>query len=613
MITAWRISNFKSYRGDHSIPLSGINVIAGANSSGKSTLIQSMLAIKQTIQFGPSNKPLLLNGPLTRLGSFSDVLNSNPDEPSISIGFDCRFSLEEVESLRNETDRSALWLLTRNKSDDYLNGLSLTSSWVASSSADDIGSYQAVLNPSLASSHLGISRSSAITQFATVKAWTDGESITPFDIALDPLSIEEISKGKPDAKVIGGYTDHFLPRYAAIDFSAAAKRAHDIAQAMFSGSYPLLSNSTGDSVKLSERVISAVSPWLEAHGLPVEALRSQGEVTVQRFRDLVKSRIDRVNVPMLGLRLQSASDQGNARAEIDRTISLVSSILAEEFPEERSIEVGGPANLRDAASMVDSLFTGAMKYLGPLRNPPRPVYQLEALPSSTDVGFTGEHTAAVLDLNRNKRVSYFAPPVEGFEEDYFSYARKKVASLHDAVVEWLSYLGVAEEVITSDEGVFGNRLRVQTSGSTTLHDLTNVGVGVSQVLPIIVLALLAPQSAFIILEQPELHLHPKVQARLADFLISLSLDGKQTLAETHSEYLIDRLRLRVALSDTDLAREAINIMFSVKKAGETTLQSIELTEFGSVVNWPADFFDQSQGDISRILRAAATKRKRKSA
>ena len=203
-----------------------------------------------------------------------------------------------------------------------------------------------------------------------------------------------------------------------------------------------------------------------------------------------------------------------------------------------------PRAIDAASDFIKDFFRDGIRYLGPLRDVPKPMYQLEALESTTNVGYRGEHTAAILDLNGDRLVYYHNPPNEFSETEYVALSERRRGSLHDAVVEWLTYLGIADEVITTDAGVSGHRLQVSMDRSGQLHDLTNVGVGVSQVLPIVVTALLASPGSFLIFEQPELHLHPKVQARLADFFIALALDGKQTLLETHSEYLIDRIRLR---------------------------------------------------------------------
>jgi predicted ATPase len=90
------------------------------------------------------------------------------------------------------------------------------------------------------------------------------------------------------------------------------------------------------------------------------------------------------------------------------------------------------------------------------------------------------------------------------------------------------------------------------------------------------------------------------------------LDGKQTLLETHSEYLVDRLRLRIASAPSDNVRPLVNILFSEKKNGSSDLTPVEISEYGSILNWPKDFFEQSQQDVGKIVQAASRKRKSKS-
>lgn len=196
--------------------------------------------------------------------------------------------------------------------------------------------------------------------------------------------------------------------------------------------------------------------------------------------------------------------------------------------------------LEQSVESIQNFFSRNIRYLGPLRDEPKSIYPLAGAIDPNDVGFRGEYTASVLDINKYSQVEYISGK-------HFSTIpiEPKIGriSLIGAVHDWLSYLGVVEEVSTTDKGKLGHELRVSTDkqNSENLHDLTHVGVGVSQVLPILVLSLLAPKHSTLIFEQPELHLHPRVQSRLADFFVSLNLLGKQCIVETHSEYIINRL------------------------------------------------------------------------
>ena len=145
-------------------------------------------------------------------------------------------------------------------------------------------------------------------------------------------------------------------------------------------------------------------------------------------------------------------------------------------------------------------------------------------------------------------------------------------------------------------------------GRTHAHDLTHVGVGVSQVLPILVMCLLAEPDTTLIFEQPELHLHPKVQTLLGDFFLSMSLLGKQCVLETHSEYLINRLRFRAAASTSDEIAKNIVMYFVEKPADKSVFRRVIVNEYGAITDWPDGFFDQSQDEAEGILKAATRKR-----
>jgi predicted ATPase len=187
--------------------------------------------------------------------------------------------------------------------------------------------------------------------------------------------------------------------------------------------------------------------------------------------------------------------------------------------------------------------------------------------------------------------------------------RPEAGELRDAVLDWLGYLGVAREVSTTDRGKLGHDLKVAVGDQHSLHDLTHVGVGVSQVLPILVLALLAEPGSTLIFEQPELHLHPRVQSRLADFFVSLTALGKQCLIETHSEYLINRLRYRAAVAEGSALTKDVLVYFVEKSGQRSKYRPIEITEFGGLTEWPEGFFDENQDTAAAILKAAMAKRK----
>ena len=215
------------------------------------------------------------------------------------------------------------------------------------------------------------------------------------------------------------------------------------------------------------------------------------------------------------------------------------------------------------AQVID-YFQRSVKYLAPLRDEPKPVYPLSGTTDPTDVGLKGEHTAAVLDTNRSQLIEYVSP--RAFQNP-LGRVETTTDTLANAVHEWMRYMGVVNDVETADLGKLGHQLRVSTDSQNGFRDLTHVGVGVSQVLPIVVLALLAQPGATLIFEQPELHLHPRVQSRLADFFLSMSLVEKQCIVETHSEHIVNQLRHRVEDTGGDEVAKTIRIFFVVNSSG----------------------------------------------
>jgi predicted ATPase len=138
-----------------------------------------------------------------------------------------------------------------------------------------------------------------------------------------------------------------------------------------------------------------------------------------------------------------------------------------------------------------------------------------------------------------------------------------------------------------------------------------VGFGISQILPIIVEGLRMPKKGLLILEQPEIHLHPKVQSMLFDFIYSMSLTGKRFLIETHSDHFITRMRRRVAENNSDLS-EKINLVFVEQRETEHFFRKLDLNEMGTFINYfPDDFVEQTEKEYRAIVMAQALKRKNK--
>jgi predicted ATPase len=175
----------------------------------------------------------------------------------------------------------------------------------------------------------------------------------------------------------------------------------------------------------------------------------------------------------------------------------------------------------------------------------------------------------------------------------------------------VSYLGVANEVKIQMAGQSGVSWQVVHQEGHKALPLTAVGVGVSQVLPILVMGLLAPDNTLLLVEQPELHLHPRVQARLGDFFMGLTQCGKQCLIETHSENLISQLRVHIVEAGGQEKSNCLIYFVDQDEQGAARFNPVEISAQGNILNWPDGFFDETMLQEDRITAAGLKKRAKK--
>lgn len=259
-------------------------------------------------------------------------------------------------------------------------------------------------------------------------------------------------------------------------------------------------------------------------------------------------------------------------------------VLERQFMRTYSESLSALVSLAEALNSISS----RVEYLGPLRDEPRVVWnQWNELARGLPVGTRGEFSAVRLSQSADRDISYCRPNGEA-----------TVAPLGQAVNEWLGYLQIGESVSATSEGKLGVRLELELAGHG--RDLTAVGVGVSQALPLVVAMLAVDTDSIFIVEQPELHLHPAVQARLADFIV-VARPALTCLVETHSEAFVTRIRRRVA--EGLIPTDRVNIIFVEPGESGSTMRHLALSESGDLSDWPAGFISGEDEDAKAILSA----------
>ena len=242
-----------------------------------------------------------------------------------------------------------------------------------------------------------------------------------------------------------------------------------------------------------------------------------------------------------------------------------------------------------------------LQYLGPLRERPRRAYLHSGNPM-TEIGDSGEYAAQVLWLNKDDMIDYL--PVIGDEH--------RNVTLMEAVNDAFVRLGVLQPVNVSSarsiayQVLFGLR-RTDGDRAVTIAD---VGFGLSQLLPIVMLGLRSSNASLLMFEQPEIHLHPRLQGRLADFFLTLAEQGRRIIVETHSDHFINRLRRRIAEDQTDTLKDKVNILFvNPPHEGQgAKIDPLRVDRYGVVENWPADFLPEAADEAEAIFAAGLSKR-----
>jgi len=253
--------------------------------------------------------------------------------------------------------------------------------------------------------------------------------------------------------------------------------------------------------------------------------------------------------------------------------------------------------LSDLQLEFERLFTGT-KYLGPLRDYPKRQYPWSG-GEPIDMGARGERVVEALLAAREAGVKVSR-----------GYKRRREA-LEQRVAAWLKDLNLVHSFQVepiAKEG--GNIYRVKVRRNPSSPDvlITDVGFGVSQILPAIVLCYYAPEGSVIVLEQPEIHLHPAVQAGLADvFIDAVKTRNIQIVFESHSEHLLKRLQRRIA--EQAITPDITSLYFCGTDNGESKLTPLDVTIFGEITNWPKDFFGDQFGEMAATTKAALEQKK----
>lgn len=474
------IFDFKGIESLHDYKIENINVLTGANSGGKSTLIQFLLLLKQSIEAKSAASPLKLNHPYTSLGKFEQVLRKSSERKT--FGFKLMLDSDNLDARLRRLKRVKKRMVAPDVKDDSV---------------------------------------------------------------IEIRGVElEVSFKKATEKIV---VDLFR-----LKVFAKSESFFELRRNSRGGKYTVTSNEP-------ELFLNAISTRPETKEELALDLQAQAGF-----------------ISFFPVYLETESSYFDTSYALDM--------------------------IRLSVQRVINRIT----YIGPLREEPRDFYFqddefIEA------IGNKGENAAYLLAKYADAKIAY---KVYDEQPD----GKVKARAVHGTMIEAMNYwmcdifkLGKKIKVVRAKSNRYLHSVTLLNNHGQEIA-ITHVGFGVSQIFPVLVEGLRPARKRLIILEQPEIHLHPRVQSWLFDFVHSVA-DNVTFVIETHSDHFVNRLRRRIAEDDEMLLKDEINLTFVEPNATGVSYKRLRLSEIGSVDYWPAGFFDQYDEDVHALVRAQAARKR----
>jgi predicted ATPase len=546
MLKSIRLKNFKCFQDSGKIELNPLTILCGTNSCGKTTIIQSMLFLKQSFENIIPNKNFILNGRFTRLGSFKDavynhILNNEmiieleieisprkfydflgflENQKNLSLGYDHEEARKEYDSLPGDT-------LSQKQKRDYkkYNNCILKISYGLKSS------MKMNITKKLKISYLKLettaqdNKTKKIVSGAYIEIINTNES--EYSVQWRNIAItDKVSYVRTLLDNIGIKNRYFCPK---------CKKYHRTR------------SKTGE----------------QHFQFSISESKENMRLKFQNFYPIITKSKDKLNITNFQFIFEC---------------------------------------IKHAIRICKSEFEN-FHYLGPLREEPyrRYIYEEEHL----EIGIKGENAPIILLTEEKKKIPIFYT----YDSGRNTWNKNQKMNLREAIIIWMKYLGIyGNYMIEAKEDVLYFYLfnEHRKKEKATLAD---VGFGVSQILPILIEGLRIKSKQHLILEQPEIHLHPKLQMLLADFFIALALSKKMIIIETHSDHIINRLVRRIVEDKKFDISSKIKIYFLEVISKKVNINPINIDETMGITNWPRDFFDQAASEKIKIVEAGIEKRK----
>ena len=488
------LENFKSFKKLEDLKVKPITILCGTNSCGKSSILQSILMLKQTFEGKNPNQNLLLNGRFVKLGYFTDLIHKKLTSNEVS--FDLCFDISHL--LQQKRGRGYAYFVLRE---------------ILGRSMNDLKTQY------------------LIDYKVTLKAISEKNYENNY---LQPIQVSFAS-----IKIIG-QTNKGRKELSSISFKNISEDNYLVKWDNFQGGF--FSSSEQQHLEKGKAELLVKFSNL----LPVSIAPTNKDQTFRNDLDFIMSR------------------------------------------------------LNDLFKIIFQSYT----YLGPLRGEPEReyIYRDEIV----EIGTKGENAAYLFSAEQDNLLSnhFF------YEESKDGFIKLPQIDIKSAVTKWLDLMKINNFNSKTINKIIYLNLAASKYDETQVG-IADVGFGVSQIFPIVLEGLRMDQGGTLLLEQPEIHLHPNLQMMMSDYFISLALSRKNVIVETHSDHVINRLVRRIVEDGSSTLKNLIGIYFFKPSENGTQFEEVQIDDMKGVVNWPVDFFDQTANEQMKIMQAGIKKRSKK--
>lgn len=562
MIKKFSFKNYKAFEKGE-IELKPITILLGVNSVGKSSILQFLLMLEQTLNSSkPYRSALKLNGEHVSLGENENIFHNHKVIKPIEFTV-------TTDSIKLD-----------NILYDYINKLNYTKSRL-------IGLVEinnALINTKYIRKQNNRSSNYSMLQnkfenFDLDQDFSEIEIlIKSFNKELKNYSILEEDKTYLLREIITNSDNFIRCRVINNTYKASIGEFKDI--------YKILKSLKQSNVETSEITISyEISNDQKNNKLYVSRLsisnNDQNILTYKYNNSRKGRRFDLFSDIISNTLLAKYSADFGKTISFDRLMTCFSP--SREINTKVSV-VEYLSNIFNIAirQMQQHFSNSRINYVSPLRAFPKRYYFLDTSNVSNSLNTIDGNQLTEI-LNENKKV-------------------------RNLVNIWLEKFNLKLDVDRLKDVI--HKIKIRQHGLNL--DITDVGFGISQVLPVIVQGFLSKSFSITIIEQPEIHLHPKMQSELADLFIDIIMpeknnvisqrNGKVLIIETHSEYLLKKLRLRIA--EGKLSKDDVKIYFIHQRSDSSNnavIEDIEISESGYFA-WPKEFYDDEISDTINFLR-----------